>query len=116
MLFVRHIPDIINAHESLWGTVKSRVHHIHKVYSAGPDGGDLMVFGVVEWTFNDEKVVDGTFVSRFIIEAGGSNGPRVKLFQAWAVSAKSKGEECVIGMDNLLIYFHCRIRRMCKGP
>lgn len=63
------------------------MHYIHKVYSASPAGDHLMVFGVVEWTFNDGKVLDGTFASRFIIETSGSDGPRVKLFQAWAVSA-----------------------------
>lgn len=87
---------IISAQESLWGTVKSRVHYIHKVYSASPAGDNLMVFGIVEWTFNDGRTLDGAFASRFIVETDGSDGPRMKLFQAWAVSTALEGRVLMI--------------------
>ena len=86
----RHL-DIVAAQESLWGAVKSRVHHIHKVYNASPAGDDLMVLGIVEWTFNDGdgKVLDGYFTSRLVIDNTQSDEPRIKLFQGWAVSTNT---------------------------
>lgn len=63
------------------------MHHIHKVYSASPSSDDLMVLGVVEWTFKngDGRVLDGYFTSRLVIENAETDEPRIKLFQGWAV-------------------------------
>lgn len=66
--------------------LKSRRHEVQKIYSCNDAGDDLMLIGNVHWTFDDGQALEGNFSARAVVEtAGQEGGPRLKLYQGWAV-------------------------------
>lgn len=65
--------------------LKSRQHEIFKVYSCSDAGDDLMFIGGVTWTYNNGQVAEVGFAARTVIVDAGSEKPKMKPYQVWAV-------------------------------
>lgn len=56
-----------------------------KIYSCNDAGDDLMLIGSVSWDFNDGSSENGVFAARALIQDGGCQEPKLKLYHGWAV-------------------------------
>ncbi|KIW50354.1 hypothetical protein PV05_11950 [Exophiala xenobiotica] len=77
--------EISSSNRGLLSSLQSRQHRIAKVYTCNESADDLMLIGVVTWTFDDGQSLDGPFAARAVVQStGGPGTPRLKLYQGWA--------------------------------
>jgi hypothetical protein len=84
-------PEISSSNRGPLSSLQGRQHRIVKVYTCNDSADDLMLIGVVTWTFNDGQSLEGPFAARAVVQSTGESGtPRLKSYQGWAVSYLSR--------------------------
>lgn len=66
-----------------------------------------MLIGDVTWSFNDGSTDSGGFAARALIEHKGSEKPKLKLYQGWAVRTS-----LTASLETFWLTILCRIFRI----
>lgn len=67
-------------------SIKGRRHRVDKVYTCNEEADDLLLIGSVDRYLHDGRTLVTQWAARLVIENASSEGPRLKLFNAWSVS------------------------------
>jgi len=73
--------EVARCRENLWTYASSRFHEVHKVYTTGTDGTDLILTGTMTMGTKDgtEKTYD--FWARVVFQLEGADTAKVKYFE-----------------------------------
>ncbi|KIW15545.1 hypothetical protein PV08_05593 [Exophiala spinifera] len=75
--------EISNSNHGKPPGLQRRKHRIDKIYTCNEMADDLMLFGVVTWTFDDGQTREGRFAARAVVVVS-EGRPRLKLYQGWS--------------------------------